>query len=62
MLVGSGRGAIYIGIHVKRLVDGGPVHGYAATLELAEKDFREAFDRMIEAGVVALPNDLTVAK
>ena len=49
--------SIYIGIHVKRLVEGVPVHGYAATLELAEKDFREAFERMIEAGVVALPED-----
>ena len=54
--------SMYFGIHVKRLVQGVPVNGYAGALELAEKDFREAFERMIEAGVVALPNDLAVAK
>jgi hypothetical protein len=47
--------SIYIGIHVKRLVQGVPVYGYATTFEIAEKNFREAFERMIEANVVVLP-------
>jgi hypothetical protein len=47
--------SIYIGIHVKRTVEGIPLAGYADTLDLAQQQFREAFGRLYAAGVVALP-------
>jgi hypothetical protein len=45
---------IYIGIHVKRLVQGVSVAGYASTLEQAKADFRAVSDSLIEAGAIAL--------
>ena len=47
--------SIYLGIHVKRTVEGVPLAGYADSLDLAKQQFREAFGRLYEAGVVALP-------
>jgi hypothetical protein len=45
---------IYIGIHVKRIVEGVPIAGTADTLDEAKTAFRKSFDRMIAAGVVSL--------
>ena len=45
---------IYIGIHVKRIVEGVPIAGIANTLDEAKAAFRKSFDRMIAAGVVSL--------
>jgi hypothetical protein len=49
--------SIYIGIYVKRIVEGVSLFGYCETLGEAEAQFRENFDRLIAAGVVALPDD-----
>jgi hypothetical protein len=48
--------SIYIGIHVKRTVEGVPLAGYANSLDLAKQQFQEAFGRLYEEGVVALPD------
>jgi hypothetical protein len=48
--------SIYLGIHVKRTVEGIPLAGYADSLDLAQQQFREAFGRLFAAGVVALPD------
>ena len=47
--------SIYIGIHVKRTVEGIPLAGYADSLDSAQQQFSEAFSRLFGAGVVALP-------
>ena len=46
---------IFLGVYVKRGIEGAPLAGYAEELELATQQFRESFDRLIAAGVVALP-------
>jgi len=48
--------SIYIGMHVKRTVEGIPLAGYAESLDLAKQQFGEAFGRLYDAGVVALPD------
>jgi hypothetical protein len=48
------RWTIYIGIHVKRMVEGVAVSGHARTLAEATTQFRASFERMIEANVVKI--------
>lgn len=48
--------SIYLGIHVKRTVEGVPLAGYADSFDLAKQDFEVAFGRLFAAGVVALPD------
>jgi hypothetical protein len=48
--------SIYIGIQVKRTVEGIPLAGYADSLDLATQQFSEAFGRLFDAGGVALPD------
>ena len=52
----KGSWSIYIGIYVKRIVEGVSLSVYCETLEEAEAQFRRNFDRLIAAGVVALPD------
>jgi hypothetical protein len=46
---------IYVGVYVKRAVDGVPIAGHSETLEQAKAQFRKSFDAMIVAGVVKIP-------
>ena len=45
---------VYIGWHVKRLVPGVPIAGYAATLDDAKLQFMQCFERLIAAGAITL--------
>jgi hypothetical protein len=47
---------IYIGTHVRRVVEGVPIAGNANSLDEAKAQFRDSFERMIAAGVVKPPN------
>ena len=47
--------SIFVGVHVKRAVDGIPLAGYAASIDLAKQQFQEAFGRLLAAGFVVLP-------
>jgi hypothetical protein len=49
------RRTIYIGIHVKRIVEDVAVSGHARTLAEAKTQFRASFERMIAADVVKIP-------
>lgn len=48
------RWTIFLGFHVKHLVSGVPVAGYAATLEDAKNEFLRRFEVMTAAGAVKL--------
>jgi hypothetical protein len=45
---------IYIGRHVRHVVEGVPVAGDADSLEAAKAKFRDSFERMMAAGAVNL--------
>jgi hypothetical protein len=54
--------SIYIGMHVKRTIEGIPLAGYADSLDLAQQQFREAFGQLFAAGVLALPDQSPQAR
>jgi hypothetical protein len=46
--------SIFVGTHIRRLVNGVPIAGHAETLDRADQQFQASFERMVVAGVVRL--------